>query len=70
MSERSGGGSGVIISADGYGLTNFMSSPTCWTTRRGPGRHGRTASSIPLKVLGIDPTGDVAMFRLTRDRER
>ncbi|QDU93141.1 Periplasmic serine endoprotease DegP precursor [Lignipirellula cremea] len=56
-----GGGSGVVITADGYALTNFhVSKPA--------GNHMKC--SMPDGVLydavivGIDPTGDVAMIKL------
>ncbi|MGB9625807.1 MAG: S1C family serine protease, partial [Phycisphaerae bacterium] len=66
--DRSGGGSGVVISPAGYGLTNFHVVAGMLKTRRGLGGlpDGRT---YELKVLGIDPTGDLAMFRLSgKDR--
>jgi len=63
-----GGGSGVIISPEGYGLTNFHVVQEFVESRRGYGglRDGRL---YPLRVLGIDPGGDVAMFKL-EGRER
>ena len=59
----SGGGSGVLISPLGYGLTNFHVVQEILETRRGFGglNDGRL---YPLKVLGVDPGGDIAMFRL------
>ena len=66
--DQAAGGSGVIITPDGYGLTNFHVVAPLLRTRRGLGglADGKT---YPLEVLGIDPTGDMAMFRLTgRDR--
>jgi len=65
--QRSGG-SGVVIDAEGYGLTNFHVVAGLLETRRGWGglSDGRL---YELEVLGIDPTGDVAMFRL-HGRER
>lgn len=62
------GGSGVIISPDGYGITNFHVVMPLLETRKGLGglSDGKT---WPLEVLGVDPTGDLAMFRLTgKDR--
>jgi len=65
---RSGAGAGVVISADGYGLTNFHVVAGMLKTRRGLG--GMSDGKLyPLEVLGVDPTGDVAMFRL-RGKER
>ena len=63
-STRRGGGSGVIIDPEGYGLTNYHVVAGMLNTRRGLG--GLSDGSLyDLEVLGIDPTGDVAMFRLT-----
>lgn len=60
-----GGGSGVLIDADGYGLTNFHVVESLLAQRRGLGglSDGRL---YELHVLGVDPGGDVAMFRLGR----
>ena len=62
-----GGGSGVIIDPEGYGLTNYHVVAGMMGTRRGLGglSDGRLYS---LEVLGIDPTGDVAMFKLVSER--
>lgn len=61
---EAGGGSGVIITPDGYGLTNFHVIMTMLESRRGLAglSDGQT---YPLEVLGIAPTGDLAMFRLS-----
>jgi len=61
--ERSSGGSGVLISADGYGLTNFHVAGGFVETRRGYGglSDGRL---YPLRLVGVDPGGDVALFKL------
>ncbi|MFH1745628.1 MAG: trypsin-like peptidase domain-containing protein [Planctomycetota bacterium] len=57
------GGSGVIIDPRGYGLTNFHVITPCLETRRGYG--GLADGKLyPLEVLGIDPGGDIAMFKL------
>ena len=62
------GGSGVLIDAEGYGLTNFHVVAGMLDARRGWG--GLSDGKVyELEVLGIDPTGDVAMFRLI-GRER
>jgi S1-C subfamily serine protease len=68
-----GGGSGVIIDREGYGLTNFHVVAGMLAKAGGPGRQtmGRGWGGLgdgklyELEVLGVDPTGDVAMFRLT-----
>jgi S1-C subfamily serine protease len=61
--QRGGGGSGVVIDPQGYGLTNFHVVQPFVESRRGFGglSDGRL---YPLKVLGIDPGGDIAMFKL------
>ncbi|MEK7732279.1 MAG: trypsin-like peptidase domain-containing protein, partial [Planctomycetota bacterium] len=63
-SHQRGGGSGVIIDPQGYGLTNYHVVAGMLDTRRGWGGLG-DGKLYELEVLGIDPTGDVAMFRLT-----
>lgn len=59
-----GGGSGILIDSEGYGITNHHVVAGFLNTRRGLGglSDGRLYT---LEVLGIDPIGDVAMFRLT-----
>ncbi len=58
-----GGGSGVIIDELGYGLTNFHVVADMLAERRGLA--GLSSGYLyDLEVLGIDPGGDVAMFRL------
>jgi len=62
--QERGGGSGVLIDAEGYGLTNYHVVAGMLESRRGLG--GLADGKLyPLHVLGIDPGGDVAMFRLT-----
>jgi S1-C subfamily serine protease len=57
-----GGGSGVIIDPAGYGLTNFhVVAEFVESGGFGGLNDGRL---YPLTVLGIDPGGDVAMFKL------
>lgn len=65
--ERSGGGSGVIIDSQGYGLTNFHVVRPFAAQRKGEAGLA-DGSHTPLEVLGIDPAGDVAMFKLGVDR--
>lgn len=61
--QRGGGGSGVLISPDGYGLTNVHVVASFLETRRGFG--GLSDGDLyPLEVIGIDPGGDIALFRL------
>ena len=61
--NRTGGGSGVVISPDGYGLTNYH---VVRALRGGRGLGGLDdGKAYPLEVLGVDPSGDVAMFKLS-----
>ena len=56
-----GGGSGVIISTDGYVLTNFhVSSPFGHQMRCGLS-DGRMFDAV---IVGFDPTGDLALLRM------
>ncbi len=61
--RRRGGGSGVLIDEHGYGLTNYHVVAGLLATRKGWGGLG-DGVLYELEVLGIDVTGDVAMFRL------
>ena len=63
-----GGGSGVLIDADGYGLTNYHVIRGLLDKRRAWGGLG-DGVLYELEVLGIDITGDVAMFRLIPPKE-
>ncbi|MBX3395059.1 MAG: trypsin-like peptidase domain-containing protein [Phycisphaerae bacterium] len=64
--NRAGGGSGVIIDAEGYGLTNFHVIASMLEDRVGDA--GLSDGRIyPIEVLGVDVTGDVAMFKVVRD---
>lgn len=62
--SRAGGGSGVVIDAEGYGLTNFHVVAGMLKDRVGEAGFD-DGKLYEFDVLGIDPTGDVAMFRLT-----
>jgi S1-C subfamily serine protease len=60
-----GGGSGVIISEDGYALTNFhVVQPTGPTPQCGLA-DGLLYDAV---VVGIDPVGDVALIKLLPQR--
>lgn len=60
---QSGGGSGVVIDPDGFGLTNFHVVAGFLESRRGFG--GMSDGNLyRLKVVGIDPGGDIVMFKL------
>ncbi len=63
--NHAGGGSGVVIDREGYGLSNFHVVAPMLPDRLGDAglQDGKLRN---IEVLGIDPTGDVAMFRFTR----
>ncbi len=56
-----GGGSGVIISPDGYALTNFHVVKPCGNSMKCGMAGGHLFDAV---IVGIDPTGDVALIKL------
>ncbi len=62
--EQRGGGSGVLIDENGFGITNYHVVASMLRTRSGFGGLS-DGQRYDLRVLGIDPIGDVAMFQLT-----
>jgi serine protease Do len=61
-----GGGSGVVISPDGYALTNFhVAAPTGPAMKCGLA-DGRLVDAV---LVGLDPGGDVALIKLLGDGE-
>jgi serine protease Do len=56
-----GGGSGVLVSPDGYALTNFHVVEPAGPAMRCGLNDGRLYDAV---LVGLDPTGDVAMIRL------
>lgn len=56
-----GGGSGVVISSDGYALTNFHVVQGNGPFMKCSMPDGRLYDSV---LVGIDPTGDVALIKL------
>lgn len=56
-----GGGSGVLISADGYALTNFHVTRGAGTFMKCGLNNGQLYDAV---IVGIDPTGDVALVKL------
>lgn len=56
-----GGGSGVIITPDGYALTNFHVTRGAGTFMKCGLNDGVLYDAV---IVGIDPTGDVAMIKL------
>jgi len=56
-----GGGSGVVISPDGYALTNFHVSKPAGNFMKCSLPDGNLYDAV---IVGIDPTGDVALIKL------
>ena len=56
-----GGGSGVVISPDGYALTNFHVTQPCGSWMRCGMADGRLYDAV---LVGVDPVGDVALIKL------
>jgi S1-C subfamily serine protease len=56
-----GGGSGVLISPDGYALTNFHVSSGAGNFMKCGLSDGKLYDAV---IVGIDPTGDVALVKL------
>ncbi len=56
-----GGGSGVIISPDGYALTNFHVVQPCGHFMKCGLSDGTLMDAV---LVGMDPTGDVALIKL------
>ena len=59
--KAGGGGSGVVISADGFALTNFHVSKPCGDHMKCSMNDGQLYDAV---IVGIDPTGDVALIKL------
>lgn len=56
-----GGGSGVVITADGFALTNFHVARPCGNAMKCGMADGRVYDAV---IVGLDPTGDIALIRL------
>jgi serine protease Do len=56
-----GGGSGVIISKDGYALTNFHVTRGAGTFMQCGLSDGKVYFAV---IVGVDPTGDVALIKV------
>jgi serine protease Do len=59
--QAAGGGSGVIITPDGYALTNFHVAQPCGAHMKCGMNDGQLYDAV---IVGIDPTGDVALIKL------
>ena len=59
--EGQGGGSGVLISPEGYALTNFHVTREAGTAMKCGLSDGKLYDAV---IVGVDPTGDLAMIQL------
>ena len=59
--DGNGGGSGVIVSPDGYALSNFHVTSACGDFMKCGLNDGKLYDAV---IVGIDPTGDVAVLKL------
>ncbi len=60
-SDGNGGGSGVLISPDGYALSNYHVTSACGDFMKCGLNDGVLYDAV---IVGIDPTGDVALIKL------
>jgi len=61
-----GGGSGVLISPDGFALTNFHVVQPCGYAMKCGLNDGKIYDAV---LVGVDPGGDVAMIKLFPQKE-
>lgn len=59
--DGGGGGSGVIVSPDGYALTNYHVSSACGDHMRCGLNDGKMYDAV---IVGVDATGDVSLIKL------
>lgn len=59
-----GGGSGVLISSDGYALTNYHVTAPCGPAMKCGLADGRYVDAV---LVGLDPGGDIALIKLLDD---
>jgi S1-C subfamily serine protease len=59
--EGNGGGSGVVISPDGYALTNFHVAKPAGNHMKCGMKDGRLYDAV---IVGLDSTGDIALIKL------
>ncbi|MDR1925248.1 MAG: trypsin-like peptidase domain-containing protein, partial [Planctomycetaceae bacterium] len=60
-SGQAGGGSGVVISADGYAVTNFHVVQPCGVAMKCGMADGKLYDAV---LVGLDPVGDLALIKL------
>ncbi len=56
-----GGGSGAVISADGFAVTNFHVAQPCGNAMQCGMSDGKVYDAV---IVGLDPTGDIALIKL------
>lgn len=56
-----GGGSGVVITPDGFALTNFHVTKPCGNFMKCSMSDGKLYDAV---IVGVDPVGDVALIKL------
>ncbi len=61
MRGGQGGGSGVVITPDGYALTNFHVAQPCGNWMQCGMMDGHLYNAV---LVGVDPVGDVALIKL------
>jgi S1-C subfamily serine protease len=61
VKQGQGGGSGVVISPDGYALTNFHVSREAGIGMQCGMADGKMYNAV---IVGVDPTGDLALIKL------
>jgi S1-C subfamily serine protease len=59
--DNAGGGSGVVISSDGYALTNFHVVQPCGPAMKCGMADGKLYDTV---IVGLDPVGDIALIKL------
>ncbi|MDR2439580.1 MAG: trypsin-like peptidase domain-containing protein [Planctomycetaceae bacterium] len=59
--DPAGGGSGVVISPDGYVLTNFHVVQPCGPVMKCGMADGQLYDAV---IVGLDPVGDIALIKL------
>jgi S1-C subfamily serine protease len=59
--DQAGGGSGVVISPEGYALTNFHVVQPCGPAMKCGMADGQLYDAV---VVGLDPVGDLALIKL------
>jgi serine protease Do len=59
--DGNGGGSGVLISSDGFAISNYHVTSGCGNFMKCGLSDGNVYDAV---IVGIDPTGDIAMIQL------